>query len=67
MATDWTKSSTNATNWSNVSSNATAFLNRETVNLGVIMDDPVYLMDDTVATMDDSKLLNYVAPATSWT
>ena len=24
-------------------------------NLGVIMDDPVYLMNDPVATMNDSK------------
>ncbi len=67
MSTNWSRASENTTQWSSVSIGSTSFQGREVVNLGVIMDDTVYLMDDSVATMDDMKLQSNFAPATSWT
>jgi hypothetical protein len=65
--TDWTNPVATKTTWTLGTTNKTSFDNRRVSNLGVLMNDTVYLMNDTVATINDDKLQNIYAPTTSWT
>ena len=63
---NWSSGSNTSTTWTSGSVNSTDFNSRRISNLGVLMDDTVYLMDDTTATMNDDKLQSIYAPETVW-